>query len=230
MNQHGRYRHELKYYISYADYLAIRQRVRPVMTLDRNTGTDGKYRIRNVYFDNYRDKALREKIDGLDRREKFRIRYYNNDLSFITLEKKMKVNGLCMKINAPLTLEECRKLLDGDTDWMMSSPEPLIQELYVKMKSELLVPRVIVSYTREPYVYAPGNVRVTFDSDIRTGLYNMQFLEPEAKNISAMEDASHMILEVKYDDFLPGIIEDIIQTDSCRQQAFSKYGASRRFG
>ena len=86
----GSYRHELKYPIGPAEYHALRQRLRTVMKRDSHAGADGLYTIRSVYFDNYRDKALREKVDGVQRREKFRIRYYNDDLSFITLEKKIK--------------------------------------------------------------------------------------------------------------------------------------------
>ena len=39
-----------------------------------------------------------------------------------------------------------------------------------------------------------------------------------------------IILEVKYGAFLPDVIRDLIQTNSARQQAFSKYGICRRFG
>ena len=101
----GSYRHELKYQISPADHHALRQRLRTVMKCDPHTGADGFYTIRSVYFDNYKDKTLREKVNGVQKREKFRIRYYNDDFSFITLEKKIKHNDLCMKIDAPLTVE-----------------------------------------------------------------------------------------------------------------------------
>ncbi len=78
-----KYRHELKYKIGYADYLAIRSRIRSVMQLDSHTDSSGHYTIRSIYFDNSDDKALREKLDGIARREKFRIRYYKTtSLSF----------------------------------------------------------------------------------------------------------------------------------------------------
>jgi hypothetical protein len=225
-----KYRHELKYEINRADYLALRQRLRPVMKSDRHVGGDGKYIIRSIYFDNYRDKALWDKINGVSRREKFRIRYYNDDFSYIALEKKVKNNGLCMKFKAKLTETECRQILDGDIEWMKDSPETLIQELYVKMKSGLLKPRVLVSYVREPYVYDAGNVRVTFDSQIRTTAFHQKYLEPHVHDISATDSPDTMILEVKYDEYLPEIIGKLIQTRTIRAQAFSKYAACRRFG
>ena len=124
------YRHELKYAIPYADYLAMSKRLKVIMKKDPHASEDGLYRIRSIYFDNIDDKALREKIDGIARREKFRIRYYNDDLSFITLEKKMKINDLCLKYDTQISEEECRKILNGDYEWMKDHPEELVREFY----------------------------------------------------------------------------------------------------
>lgn len=230
LNQKNAYRHELKYQISVADYLAIRQRIRPLMQLDEHTSKEGRYLIRSIYFDNADDKALREKKEGIQRREKFRIRYYNDDFSFIVLEKKMKHNNLCLKLDAVITEEQCRKLLVGNTEWMIGHESEIVRELYTKMNTEQLRPRVLVSYIREPYVYKAGNVRITFDSQIRTSLFHRGFLEKNPQDISAMDNPGEMILEVKYDEFIPEVIVDLLQTEEIRQQAFSKYGACRRFG
>ena len=224
------YRHELKYQISFADYLAIRQRLRPVMKPDEHVRPDGRYVIRSIYFDNADDKALREKINGVQRREKFRIRYYNDDLSFLVLEKKLKYNSLCLKLDARLSEAECRALLAGDTGWMMGHPSGLVRELYCKMNTQQLRPRVLVSYVREPYVYAAGNVRVTFDSHIRSTLFHREFLEDTVADIGVADTPGSMVLEVKFDAFLPEVIQSLLQTEEIRQQAYSKYGACRRFG
>ena len=226
----GKYRHELKYAITPADYLALRQRIRAVMKADPHAGADGRYTIRSVYFDNYRDKVLLEKIDGVQRREKFRIRYYNDNFSFITLEKKIKHNDLCQKLDAPLTQEEFRSILEKPGAWMLTHPQPLIRELYCKMQTQQLRPRVLVSYVREPYIYAAGNVRVTFDASIRTSLFQTSFADGALPDISATDAPGDIILEVKYDAFLPEIVQQLLQSENLRQQAFSKYGACRRFG
>ncbi|MBQ8905942.1 MAG: polyphosphate polymerase domain-containing protein [Ruminococcus sp.] len=225
-----RYRHELKYEIGTAQYLALRPRLKAVMQPDENVRADGTYLIRSIYFDNFHDKALWERINGTANREKFRIRYYNDDLSHITLEKKAKENTLTCKTFALLTEEECRSLLRGDTAWMLYRADPLISELYVKMKTQLLRPRILVSYIREPYVYAPGNVRITFDREIRTGLFHRTFLEPQVQDIETADSRGMLILEVKYDAFLPEVISHLIQQEGLRQQSFSKYGICRRFG
>lgn len=221
------FRHEWKHEINYSDMIILRQRLKAVMKPDENA-VDGKYFIRSLYFDNISDKALREKIDGVNCREKFRIRYYNNDTSLIHLEKKSKINGLGNKQSANLSAEEAQKIVDGDFDWMINSDRPLVQELYSKMKSQGLRPKTIVDYTREPFVFSAGNVRVTLDYDIRTGLYCTDFLNPDCITIPAGN--APIILEVKWDEFLPSVIRDIVQLESRRTAAFSKYAVCRIYG
>jgi len=221
------YRHEWKHEINRADLFAIRQRLRAVMEPDPHA-VDGKYLIRSLYFDNARDKALREKIDGVNLREKFRIRYYNGDTSVIHLEKKSKRCGLGTKYSADLTEAEAQAIVDGDLDWMMDSGRELVQELYCKMRYQGLRPKTIVDYTREPYRYRAGNVRVTFDYDIRTGLSSTDFLNPDCVTVPAGD--AGIILEVKWDEFLPDIIRDAVWTPGRRETAFSKYAQCRIYG
>lgn len=228
MEKQPRYRHELKYSIGYSDFLALRSRLNLVMRSDPHTDDSGRYAIHSIYFDNCDDKALREKVNGISQREKFRIRYYNDDTHSLTLEKKIKHHGLCMKCAERISYEDCRRILSGDVSGVEGGGA-LLRELLSKMQTQLLRPRVLVSYLREPYIYDPGNVRVTFDMNVRTTMFSRELLG-NLNDISAGESPGEMIMEVKYDDFLPGIISDIIQTDGIRQQAFSKYGACRRYG
>lgn len=221
------YRHEWKFEISYADMLTIRQRMQAIMIPDPHA-VDGKYLIRSLYFDNLADKALREKIDGVNMREKFRIRYYNLDTSVIHLEKKSKLNGLGTKYSAGLSKEEAQSIVDGDIDWMLESDKPLIKELYCKMRYQGMRPKTIVDYTREPFIYGPGNVRVTLDYDIRTGLDKTDFLNPDCVTVPAGD--APRIMEVKWDAYLPEIIRDAVQLPGTRGQAFSKYGQCRIYG
>ena len=222
-----RYRHEWKHVINYADMLVLRARPRAVARPDPHA-EDGRYFIRSLYFDTPDDKALREKIDGVNMREKFRIRYYNSDLSLIHLEKKSKRNGLGTKYSAELTEAEVQKILDGDIDFLMESDQSLLQELYVKMRYQGLRPRTIVDYMREPFIYDAGNVRVTLDYDLRTSLHCEHFLEPDCVTIPA--GGAPIILEVKWDEFLPSIIRDAVQLPGRRESAFSKYAQCRVYG
>ena len=221
------YRHEWMLELAYIDLLCIRQRLRAVAEPDPHA-IDGKYSIRSLYFDNLNDKALREKLDGVNLREKFRIRYYNGDTSLIHLEKKSKINGLGTKFSAPLTAREAQQIVDGDMDWMPASPHPLVQELYCRMHDQGLRPKTIVDYTREPFIYRPGNVRVTFDYDIRTGLTCTDFLDPDCPTIPAGD--APILLEVKWDEYLPSVIRDCVQTPGRHVTAFSKYAQCRIYG
>ena len=119
-----KYRHEWKHEINYADMITLRTRLSAVMKRDKHS-INGAYKIRSLYFDNISDKSLREKIDGVNIREKFRIRYYNGDTSFIILEKKSKINGLCAKESCQITKEEAQKIVDGDLLLMPESGRPL---------------------------------------------------------------------------------------------------------
>lgn len=221
------YRHEWKHEISSSDRIAIRQRLRAIADPDPHA-KNGRYFIRSLYFDNLSDAALREKIDGVNRREKFRIRYYNKDTSLIHLEKKSKWNGLGSKESVTLTSKQAQAIAEGRTDWMMASDEPLLQELYCKMKAGGLRPKTIVDYVREPYIFRPGNVRVTLDYDIRTGLACTDFLNPDCVTVPVGDGM--IILEVKWDSFLPSVIRDAIQLKGRHTGAFSKYAACRIYG
>ena len=217
-------RHELKHEISMSDMIAIRQRMRAIAKSDPHA-IDGKYFIRSLYFDTPEDRALIEKQSGISQRQKFRIRYYNYDTSVINLEKKLKSGGLGCKISARLDVKQAEKIVNGDTSWMMDSDNELIRELYSLMVSDRLGPKTIVDYTREPFIYGPGNVRVTLDYNIRTGLNLTDFLNTECVTVSA--SFGTCIMEVKWDDYLPDIIRDAVRLSHSRTGSFSKYEACR---
>lgn len=221
-------RHEYKHCINYSDYLALRQRLSVITRLDPHADENGLYQIRSLYFDNLQDKALREKIDGVNNREKFRIRYYNDNHQIIKLEKKSKINGLCRKQSVMLTKEQCEGIIAGDTGWMKDRKEPLIMELYSKMQYQQLRPKVIVDYTREPYIYDPGNVRITIDRDISTSLDSNDMFRRTMCSMAIPD--RQIILEVKYDEFLPEIIANLIQLRDRRASAYSKYAVCRVYG
>jgi len=218
-------RHELKFYINAADAALLRTRLRAVARPDENADEGGGYHVRSLYFDNYEDKAVIEKLSGQSRREKFRLRYYGGDTSMIRLEKKSKINRLCYKESAVLTADQCTAILEGYYDMALKNPDaPLLMELYAKIRSQNLRPRSIVDYYREAYVFRAGNVRITFDSQIRMSNSVTGFLNPALPTIPA---ANAIILEVKYDGFLPDIIRDIVQIGFRNQTEFSKYLVAR---
>lgn len=219
------YRHEIKHIITPADAAAIRTNLSAVARLDPNAvRSGGRYLVRSLYFDDPWDTALHEKLDGVNQRKKYRIRYYNDDFSYIVLECKIKRDGVGVKPQEVLSLEETRRILSGDIAWMAESGRPLLTVLYVDMKLRCLRPKVVVEYKRVPYVYAPGNVRVTIDWNIRTAKPD-QFLKPQGLTLPIEEDV--MLLEVKWDEYLPSIIRQAVALKSRQDSAFSKYAACR---
>lgn len=221
------YRNEVKHLITPGDRAALCAVMKTVAQLDPHAQAKGYYTIRSLYFDNLSDKALREKADGVNEREKFRIRYYDGNTSVIHLEKKVKRGGLGYKVACSITAQEVQRLLAGDTLWMAADKRGLLVELYAKMKAQGLRPKVIVDYERIPFVYGPGNVRVTVDYNIRSSLCCKDFLNPNAPTIPTGSD---MILEVKWDDYLPTVIRHAVQLKGRRETAFSKYGTCRMYG
>ena len=224
MKLEQKFRHEYKHSITSADMVTLRMRLSAVMQHDSFT-VGGKYFIRSLYFDNIFDKALLEKLNGVNQREKFRIRYYNGDTSFIRLEKKAKFGGLSSKLSAPLTYEQADLLARGIP--VRDSKNELINELAFKMDTQLLKPKTIVDYTREAFVYPAGNVRVTLDYNIRTGMDSTELLDPNCVTVPTGED---IILEVKWDEYLPSAIEQAVQLGSRQTSSFSKYAACRIYG
>ena len=220
------FRHEVKHKISNLDMLILRQRLGAVMAPDCHA-PNGEYEVRSLYFDNLEDKALREKLDGVYVREKYRIRLYNNDPSVIHLERKFKRGALGHKDSALLTPEQARRIAGGDVRWMAESANSVILGFYSRICSEGLAAKAIVDYTRKAFVFGPGNVRVTLDSHIRTALRSTDFLNPHCATVPVPDPPC--ILEVKWDNYLPDAIRDMVQLGDRCSSAYSKYAACRMY-
>ena len=218
-------RHEWKHIISSADKAQLIARLSAFCAPDPHYGAQS-YHIRSLYFDNVYDKALRERLNGQECREKFRIRYYNFDDNYIVLEKKSKWGQLCGKQSIRITRLEVEALLRGEIDWLMQKEAKLCHELYAKIRGQMLKPKVIVDYTRRAFVYKPGNTRITLDDDVRTGLSSLDFFNSELPTIPA-DITRPIILEVKYDQYLPDNIRRAIRLNDRRTTNFSKYAACR---
>ena len=202
-------------------------RLRKLFSHDAHAGADGSYRVASLYFDTPYDTALREKLDGVDRREKFRLRCYGDGPAWLKLEKKYKIKGLCGKRSARLSRREAEDLLAGAYGFLLRREEPLLRELYSKLRGSALAPRTVVCYDREAFLYAPGNVRITLDRNIRTGLSTQGFLLPDRLALKPLE--GYTVLEVKYDAFLPDLVRMAVQIPDRRAGACSKYALCRRF-
>ena len=219
-----RLRHEEKHQVNLREALVLSRRLEKLFPRDPHAGPEGSYQVVSLYYDDPYDTALRQKLDGVNRREKFRLRYYGKEPAFFKLEKKYKVKGLCGKGSCRLSREEGERLLRRDFAFLLEKEEPLAREFYAKLRRGL-APKTVVRYTREAFLYAPGNVRVTLDGDIRAGAPE-RFLIPQ-KLLPALGGLA--VVEVKYDAFLPEIVKLAVQVPNRQGTACSKYALCRRY-
>jgi hypothetical protein len=228
MEKKLQFRHELKYYVNYHQYYLIRQRLWHFLKRDKHANENGEYHIRSVYFDDIENKALQEKQAGVENRYKYRVRLYNKSDAVIHLEKKIKRNTFIAKEKVSINRDTLDRLLVHDYSVLKNEESPLLQEVHYEMKNRLLRPKVIVDYVREAFVARTGNVRITFDKDLRTGLNNIDPFDPELHPVKALDEPVY-ILEVKYDEYIPNYIRDALQLNGLQRQAASKYTICRKF-
>ncbi|MDQ0091538.1 hypothetical protein J2T12_004975 [Paenibacillus anaericanus] len=228
MNTKLKYRHELKFMINRQQYFIIRQRLKSIVEQDAHVGPTGEYHIRSLYFDDINNTALHEKLGGIRDRAKYRIRIYNNSDNLIHFEKKVKFNDYIAKLKEPLTRDMYNSIVSGNFEVLNVPDKPLLRELYYEMRNNLLRPKVIVDYVREPYVCHNGNVRITFDKELRTGLNSTDIFDEALNSVPAIDD--HLIiLEVKYDEYIPEYIRAALQLEGLNQQSASKYVICRKY-
>lgn len=228
MDKNEKYRHEIKYYCSETELRLLENRIKNLCQMDRHAIQTGGYTISSIYFDDYKNSYFYENENGTDPREKFRIRMYNNNRSLLLLECKKKVNGMTQKQSCTLTEEEYRRIMYDDENAVFDQEKTLLLRFWALKNMQLLQPKVIVCYDRVPYVYTPGNVRITFDRNICSSNDFNKFGEPNIKKRPIMPLGKH-ILEVKYDEFLPDYLYNILQSPNLIRTNFSKYYLSRKY-
>ncbi len=218
-----RYRNEWKYILSDASLSYLRNRLDAVLTKDIHTNFNGIYVVHNIYFDDYKNTCAKEVESGNIKRYKWRIRYYNDDVDTIRLEYKEKLYGRCHKETCPLKFSEYNAILKGDvTTIFWETKERLLKLFCIDIMKRCFRPKLIIEYEREAYVDELLNIRITFDKNICVSYEISKFLTGDYIKIP-LQDKCANILEVKFDDILPGYIKDIIMRECDMQMAFSKY-------
>lgn len=222
-------RSELKFGITYVDYQLLKMKLRYIMKLDPHAGQNGRYLIRSCYFDNFSNKVMNEKKEGFLNRDKYRVRIYNKSDAVIHLERKSKRNNQTFKSKCSLSKNEFERMRLNDFDWMIDDERALIRDLYKDIRLYQLKPTTVVDYEREAYLYEHGNVRITFDCKVQTSLRNTDMFNKQLPMVDILEP-NEVILEVKYDEYLPSVIKMLLQGIHTRHEAYSKYQLSRMYG
>ena len=215
------YRHEIKYLINYGEYESLKLRMAPYFSLDKNA-VNGEYMIRSLYFDDYYKSAYEEKDSGIYARKKYRIRIYNCQDHSIKLERKKKLGSYIYKEAAGITRDEFYSILDGNYLFLLKSDKQLLREFYLEVICNMMRPRVIVDYERTPFIMDAGTVRITFDKDVRAAINGFDIFDSSLPTLSAM-DPDKLIMEVKYTEFLPQIVRNLVPIRGSEMVAASKF-------
>lgn len=222
------FRNEHKYICSTAQLAELKVRLAALMMPDPHSGPDGQYRVRSLYLDTYDDRLMRENEDGTSPREKWRIRSYNMDRSYVALECKMHEGDRVRKKVCPISAAMFDAIICDR--WSEIGPQnpPLLNRFLTLHYTQLLHPTVIVDYMRTPLLFPEGNVRVTFDCGIASGAELTRYWDEDAA-LRPVLPAGRELLEVKFDDFLPGSVQQAMQMRDLQRTSFSKYYLSRRY-
>ena len=203
----------------------LQSRMEAALRSDVNEGGSDGYRISSLYFDDIRDSCLQDTVDGVNRRNKYRIRIYNDSLDVIKLEVKSKKNNRIQKRSKTISKAQMESLMRGECIEDGASAKDPATLFNLAIRTQGLRPKVIVTYERKAYVYEPGNVRITLDRNVRASSRVEAFGE---KNISYDFLREYdIVLEVKYDELIPGFLLQLLELGNMQQSAYSKYQLCR---
>lgn len=215
------FRHELKYLIRQSEAEMLKERLSLLLERDAHAA-NGVYLIRSLYFDDIWESAYEEKLAGVASRKKYRIRIYNYSDATIRLECKRKEGACIQKTSAALSREETEKILAGDYWFLAKRGERICQNFYRECAVRRMRPSVIVDYDREPFVSPYGTVRITFDSHVRAGLLSNNLFD-EKLPVAEVLQPGWLILEVKFTEYLPESLRQILPIDEAASISASKY-------
>ncbi len=226
-------RYELKYILDWQTYFLIRKELDFLFKRDPVAGKSGKYDVISVYYDTPTLDFFWEKIDGEDPRVKVRLRTYKHHdpekkKQDVFLEIKEKKDKTIFKKRVPVDEKDVGEFLKYPfwSEKFINKQDVLTREateelLFLKSTRQLK-PTVVISYTREPFVSTDNlNVRITFDSDVRyrSSDYSLT-TQPMDKHVLSPR---HVIMEIKYTNYFPQWIVQLIQKYQCEARTFSKY-------
>jgi hypothetical protein len=215
------YRNELKFIINTHQKNVMANKLSKICQLDSFSDANGGYLVSSLYFDDYNQSAIFDKLSGIRDRKKFRVRIYNNQSNVIKLERKIKRANVTEKSHVRISKEEYDSLIQGDASFLRHKNEVVARDFYLYYRTKNLRPRVVVEYRREALIYKYGDVRITFDSLLRAGVFEKDLFS-SGYMISAIPH-DQIILEVKYTAYFPDVIRNITQINNLQWQSISKY-------
>lgn len=221
------YRVEDKFSCSEMEMFLLKTRLQSVLDTDVNQKEKEGYQITSVYFDDYWDSCLREAVDGVRERCKYRIRIYDDDYRVIKLEIKYKKDSRIYKLSQNISREQMNLFLRGECVERKKEEDDVIGRMNAAIRMKKLEPVIIVEYDRTAFVYETGNVRITLDRNLRYSTNMDDFISGKKEQYRVVPERNRVI-EVKYDELLPDVIAGILENGNMIQTSFSKYCICRR--
>jgi hypothetical protein len=220
------YRNELKYFIRYLDYLKIKDVLTSFLKLDAYSSSTNGYWIRSLYFDTPDNKEYIEKVIGVEKRKKIRLRIYDIEDKQIKLEIKNKYNNYMKKETAFISRENAKKLITGEKSFLLDSQNKVLNRVCYFMSEKYYLPVVIVDYFRDAFVGSFNNIRITFDHDISACITDLDMFKNDLHMVPVFDNTT-IVMEVKYNLFLPTWLKMALSCFSTVNSAISKYCFSR---
>lgn len=219
-------RHEQKFYISRLDYEHLRLNLGKLLKPDPYLKGQKGYFIRSVYLDTLNNKAVYEKLSGIEFRDKYRLRIYYFDQDWVKLERKRKANDYVQKTTTIISKEDSYRVASGDFNCLLNYNKPAANQLYFDLAGKGFRPVVTVDYYREAYILDYNNIRISFDTGLSMSESNFNLFDSDMLTYP-IQQKDVVIMEIKFDKFLPNWLNKIIQPESAVHSAISKYTNTR---
>lgn len=224
-------RYELKYLLDVATRDRIISEISPFCRFDDYAIKNKGYKISSLYFDSDDMHSYFEKVDGERLRRKLRIRFYpgsDGDSCFAEIKQKNVNNVVKRRIQLPLD-RVYSIITDPNTEsdffnGLKEYDRRVLSEIWYMVELYHLKPKIIISYLRIPFEgWFERRFRVTFDSNIQCRRTNLR-VENRGINKNVL-DPRKVVMEVKFNSFVPFWMVNILNKYDCSLNKISKYCA-----
>lgn len=220
-------RKELKYYISYNEYVILSNFLRKILKQDKHNKDSSKgYYVRSLYFDTLGNKSFEDKMAGIEERTKYRIRVYNTKAKWVKFEIKSKFNNSVVKETTVIRRMDAAEVQNMNYEVMMKYNNPVLNKAYQEFKKRHYRPVVMIDYFREAFTYDLNKIRIVFDKFLKSTSIQLDIFHKDPFPTQKLKNGI-VIMEIKYNNFIPGFLKQILQIPSFERSAISKYCIGR---
>ena len=224
-------RYEIKYIVSEAKAQALTRFVELYLPLDfySKLRRSGDYPITTLYLDSHNLQLCRESLEGHKNRFKLRVRSYTDDPNHpCFFEIKRRMNTVIIKDRSRVKHRNIADLLSGSSlpprDY--STNQEVLKQFQLYINTINAGPVIKIRYMRRAYEGISDNrVRITFDRQLAFKATNTAdvLLDSNGWRQYSLEG---VILEIKFTDYYPAWVGQMVKYFDLRQRSVSKYAYS----